>query len=342
MLAKKEIERIREELQHCKRPLYFFHDDADGLASFLLLYRFVKEGHGIIIKTAPRIGEAFARKVEEYQADKVFILDIALVDQEFIDAAKVPVIWIDHHEPLERSKVLSFNPRRKGENIPVARICYEVVQQDLWIAMVGCIGDWHMPDIKDAFCKQYPHLLDKGVKQPDDALFESRLGKLIRILEFNLKGKSSDAMKSAKVLSRIEEPDEILDQSTSRGTYIYRKYAKVSQLYEKLLKEALRKKPEDNLLVFTYAESRMSFTKELSNELLHRFPETVVLVGRKKADEVKCSLRSGEGLVLPPALEKAFEGVSGYGGGHEHACGAVVQEEDFEKFVKQLKKAIQS
>ena len=339
MLPKKEIRQIRDELEHCKRPLFFFHDDADGLASFLLLYRFVKEGHGIIIKTTPRIGALFARKVQEYQADKVFILDIAMVDQEFIDQVKVPVIWIDHHEPLERSNVKYYNPRKQGENIPVARICYEVVQQDLWIGMVGCIGDWYMPDIKSAFCKQYPKLLDKKVKKPDDALFESPLGKLIKILEFNLKGKTSDALKSARVLTRIEEPEEILEQSTSRGNFIYRKYMKITTEYEELLSKAA-KKTKDKLFLFTYSHDKMSFTKELSNEILHKFPKKVVLICREKAGEMKCSLRSPEGIELPPVLEQALEGVQGFGGGHEHACGAVVKKEDFKQFVEQLRQAL--
>ena len=39
-------------------------------------------------------------------------------------------------------------------------------------------------------------------------------------------------------------------------------------------------------------------------------------------------------------LENALKGVEGYGGGHEHACGAVVKAEDFSQFVKNLEKEI--
>ena len=113
MLKEKHIKKLRKELE-CTRPLYFFHDDPDGLCSFLLLYRHIKEGKGVIIKSSPRIDEKYLRKVEEYQPDKVFILDLAVVEQEFIDKVKVPIIWIDHHEPLERTKVKYFNPRVKN------------------------------------------------------------------------------------------------------------------------------------------------------------------------------------------------------------------------------------
>ena len=54
------------------------------------------------------------------------------------------------------------------------------------------------------------------------------------------------------------------------------------------------------------------------------------------------SLRTGsEGPILNQGvLEKALDGIEGFGGGHEHACGASVPIEDFDKFIKQLRKAI--
>src|SRR3989338_3971743 len=102
MLTEKEIKRIKEELDNCKNPLYFYDSDPDGLCSFLLLYRYKREGHGVMVKSNPFLNEKFLHKVEEYQPDKIFVLDIANVDQDFIDKAKVPVIWIDHHGPFDR------------------------------------------------------------------------------------------------------------------------------------------------------------------------------------------------------------------------------------------------
>ena len=340
MLEEKQIEQIRDELLNCKRPIYFFHDDPDGLCSFLLFYRKLGEGKGVVIKTHPRISEMFAGKVEEYGADKVFVLDIAIVDQEFIDDVKVPVIWIDHHGPLDRKGIKYFNPRLGGENIPPSRICYEVVQQDLWIAMVGCVGDWHLPDIKDEFCKKYPGLLDCKVDRPEEALFNSKLGELIKIISFNLKGKTQDVMKSAKVLTRIETPYEILEQTTARGKFIYRRYEKIKKFYDLMLGKALKSKTAGNILLFTYGHDKLSLTKELANELLYRFPKKIILIGREKSGEMKCSLRSGEDIILPPMLENALKGVEGYGGGHEHACGAVVKVDDFSQFVQNLEKEI--
>jgi hypothetical protein len=239
MIPKKQIDQIRDELKHCKRPIFFFHDDPDGLCSFLLCYRFINEGKGVVIKTHPKISTMFTRLVDEYGADKVFVLDIAMVDQDFIDRVGVPVVWIDHHEPQDRKNVKYFNPRiGKNENIPPSRILYDVVGQDLWISMAGCIGDWYMPDLKEEFCTKYPSLMDASIEKPEEALFNTRLGELIKMLSFNLKGKTQDVMKSAKVLTRIETPYEILDHTTPRGNFIHKKYLKIKDVYDELLKKA--------------------------------------------------------------------------------------------------------
>jgi single-stranded DNA-specific DHH superfamily exonuclease len=342
MLANKQIQEIRKELQECKNPLFFFHDDADGLSSFLLLYRYIKEGHGIIIKTTPNIDEKFLRKVEEYDPDKIFILDIALVQQEFIDKAKRKIIWIDHHEPQKRyGNIKYYNPRIKNpkDNIPASFMCYQAVKQNLWIAMAGCIGDWFWPDFADKFKKQYSDLLPKQITKPEDALFETKLGKLIRILEFSLKGKTSEAVKCIKILTRIKSPYEIINQTSPQGRYIVKRASKIEEEYQLLLKKALKTKPEDYILLFYYLAGKTSFTKDLSNELIHRFPDKIIIVAREKSDEVKMSIRSGK-IIIRLILEKALQGIEGFGGGHEHACGANVKKKDFKRFIDNFKKQI--
>ncbi len=339
MLPEKQIEEIRDELRHCKRPLFFFDDDADGLSSFLLLYRYVREGSGVVVKTLPKIDEKFLRKVEEYEPDKIFVLDVASVEQEFIDKVNVPIIWIDHHGPYERTgNIKYFNPRliKKDVFLPTTRICYEVVKQDIWIAMVGCIGDYHMPDFFDKFKEKYGDLLD-NVKDIDDVYFKTRFGKLIDVFSFVLKGRTSDAIKHIKVLTRIKEPYDILDERTSQGRFVFKKYKKIDDMYQKLLKDALKEKPDNGFLIFIYPDDRMSFTSELSNELLHKFKDKVIIVGREKNGEMKMSLRS-RNKVINDALARALQGLEGYGGGHEYACGANVKKEDFKEFVERLRK----
>ena len=337
MLTNKQLQQIKEELDNSQNPLFFFDDDPDGLCAFLLLYRYKMEGHGFVVKTHPKLDARSAPKIEQYDADKAFVLDIAKLEQDFIDASKVPVIWVDHHGPYERNNVKYFNPRiiKKDANIPTTYLCYKVVEQDLWIAMVGCIADYYLPDFLNEFKKKYPDLLNDK-KTVGDLYFKSKVGTLIKIFSFSLKGKTSDVMKNIKILTRIESPYEILNQETAKGKFIFQRYEKINKLYIDLLDSAVKTVGKEKLLVFTYSEDKMSFTGDLANELLYRFPDRIIMVGRKKDDDLRISLRS-KNILLPPILEKSLAGLEGYGGGHEYACGANVKESHFKEFIERIK-----
>ena len=341
MIPQKQLEEIKQELDSCERPIFFFHDDEDGLCSFLLLYRYAKKGKGIIAKTTPKLTkEIFAKKVEDYGADKVFILDIPIVEDEFFSAVKAPVIWIDHHEPVEvPAGVKYFNPRIKDENeySPVTYWCYKIVNQDIWVAAIGCIGDAFYPDFMPEFKAHYPGYVD-DTDELEKILYSTKLGSLTRIFAFILKGSTREVMNSVKILTRLEQPDEILEQKTSAGKYVYKHFSRINKVYESILKEAEKVSSEGKIFLFIYQDPRMSITKDLANELSHKMKGKMVIIGREKNNEIKLSLRWNKNII--PVLEKALAGVEGYGGGHKYACGAAVKKPDFEKFMTQLKENI--
>lgn len=340
-LTEKEIRAIRDELDSCKRPLFFFDDDPDGLCSFVLLYRYKQEGKGIPVKTTPRITTKFLRKVEEYDPDKIFILDTANVDEEFVEAVKVPIIWIDHHGPADVHGVKYFNPLRNADEATCTTdMCYRVVdnEDDIWIAGAGIVSDWQYTDVVEKMSERYPELLDPSVNTPEKALFDSQIGKLARIFSFMLMGDTRKAMTCVKILTRIKDPYEILNRTTSKARYIMKRFDEVNKVYEELLSRAL-KTESDGLLLFEYENSKFSLTKDLSNEMLYRNPDKVVMISRRKDGEMKLSLRSAR-YDLPPILSKALMGVEGFGGGHEHACGACVKEADFPRFLEQIKEQL--
>ncbi|MBW2976893.1 DHH family phosphoesterase [Candidatus Woesearchaeota archaeon] len=341
MLTQKQYQQIKEELDNCQNPLFFFDDDPDGLCAFLLLYRHKKEGHGFVVKTHPQLDVRSAPKVEQYEADKVFVLDVAKLEQDFIDNCKAPIVWIDHHGPYERQNVKYFNPRieKKEDNLPATYLCHKVVQKDLWIAMLGCIADYHMPDFTGDFKKDYPDLINDE-KSAADIYFKTKLGTLIKVFSFCLKGKTGDVNKSIKVLTRIESPYEILNQESAKGKFIFKRYEKIKKIYDELLESGASGKSTGRLLVFTYPDNKMSFTSDLSNELSYKFPDKIVIVGRKKDDNVRLSIRSRT-AVIPLILEKSLHGLEGYGGGHELACGANIKERDFKEFLNRMKKNLE-
>ncbi|MBI2151557.1 DHH family phosphoesterase [Candidatus Woesearchaeota archaeon] len=338
LLNSEEINQLCEELETAQNPFFIYDDDADGLSSFLLLYRKYKKGRGYMLKSSSVVDVSLAQKVAEVNADKVFILDIPLMEQEFVDKVKLPIFWIDHHPPQKIENVHYYNPRLKDKDayIPTNRMVYQVTNDpaDLWITTAGCLGDWHMPDFMPQFIEKYPHLLAKETDLAD-AIYKQPVGKLVKILYFLLKGKHSEILKSIKVLTRIESPDEILKQETAQGKFIWKRFEQANLKFEALLKRANKEINKNKLVVFSYDEE-WSFTTEISNELSALNPNKTIIICRNKSGEMKCSLRSKTPVL--PILTKSLEGIEGRGGGHPEACGAVIKEKDWERFLDNFRR----
>ncbi|MGV8169236.1 MAG: DHH family phosphoesterase [Candidatus Nanoarchaeia archaeon] len=343
MITDEEIKYIHDKIMESARPLFFFDDDPDGVSSFVLLYKMKGEGKGICVKGKPMLEAQYASKVEEYDPDLVIILDKPLVEQEFLDQVKQEVIWIDHHPAQDNKKVKYFNPRKHDseDNRPTSYWAYQIAKDDLkdglWIAMIGIIGDWNML-MTEEFREKYPGLLPENIKEPAEALFNSDIGKLARVVEFNLKGTTTQVMQSIKTLTRIEDPHEILDQTTAKGKFIYKKYLDINEKYESLKKDI--QVTEDKIILFKYSDSKLAISSMLSNELLYRHPEKITIIAREKSDEIMMSLRSAK-IKIVDKLQKALEGINGYGGGHDFACGACVKRDDFDRFIENFRKEIE-
>jgi nanoRNase/pAp phosphatase (c-di-AMP/oligoRNAs hydrolase) len=353
MLTKSELKELRDELTTSKKPIIFFDDDTDGCSSFLIYYKFLKgytdSTRGIIVKSSPELkDEMFIRKIEEYDPDKVFVLDKPIISQDFIDAAKKPMIWLDHHPVLERHGVKYYNPLKhpskkyNPDNRPTTYWAYKTVEkdrpQDLWIAMVGCVGDWFIPEFHKEFTEKYPDLLPKDlkIKSPGTILFETRLGLLCKIINFNLKYATPQAMTAVKILTRIEDPYEILDQTSAAGKYIYKQYVHLAKAYDEIKSRVEVSK--DKLVLLEYNDN-YSLTSDLSNDLMYHNPEKLVLIARQKDDKYVCSLRSMT-LDARSILEKALVGVDGYGGGHMRACGCGIKQHAWNAFLENLRREL--
>ena len=146
-------------------------------------------------------------------------------------------------------------------------------------------------------------------------------------------------MRVVKVLTRIESPNELLEGTTAQGKFILKHISNIEKSYEQMLKEAKKKVGKGKVVLYRYEEDKWALSRDLAGEMIHLHPDKIVIIGREKSGEVKCSIRS-RGLNIRPIVEKALQGVEGYGGGHEYACGAVVKVEDFEQFIKNIKREL--
>jgi single-stranded DNA-specific DHH superfamily exonuclease len=341
LLTEKEVTEIRTALSSYKNPLFIFDDDPDGLCSFLLLYRMHREGRGVILKTSSTLDTDFIRLIKNYTFDAIFILDIPKVTQAFVDNFKCPIYWIDHHEVLQLDKVKYYNPHTRDPSvyIPATWLCHQIAdnEKDLWLAMVGCLADWAMPDFREEFVEKYSDLMSSDADL-DKAVFQEDVGTLVRVFAFLLKGPSSKVRKNVKILTRIKSPYDILKQETPSGKFLYKHFSTIDENYQKVLKAGKDERSRSKLLVFEYGDNKWSFTAILANELASNNRDKVVIIARKSEGKVKASIRARTNIADP--LKKTFEQVNGSGGGHPNACGAVVPEEDWEDFLKIFDKEI--
>lgn len=343
MISQKKLNEIMDYVTKCENPLVLYDDDPDGLCSYLMFKKMKVHAKGIIVKGSPVIDELYAKKVEELSPDMVFVFDKPIISQDFIDNVHVPIIWIDHHPLVERKGVHYYNPRQEDEkdNSPVSYWIYKLFNNPelMWISAIGSISDWYIPDFLEEFKERYKNLIDDK-KTPDKILFESKFGELVRIFAFLLKGKSLDIRKGIAVMLKLKDPYEVLDQNTSKGKFLHKRYLGIKKQYDELLKKALKATIGKKMILFVYPSEKMSFTAELSNELLYKNPDKLIIIGREKNDEVKLSFRSTK-LILPPIIEKALVNVKGYGGGHDFAAGGNVSRDDFKTFIDNIKNQIE-
>lgn len=339
----KILDEIKSLIEKSENPIFFYDDDPDGMVSYLLLKKYFKKGEGFIVRVRGKnLDEEkfFLRKIKERSPDLVVFLDKPTLTQELFDRIHVKKIWIDHHTPVKVKGVVYYNPKKEiKKNQPVSYVCYQITKQDLWLAAVGVTADWSDLLIKD-FRKKYPEFVDiKG--GPGDYLYKTKLGEIARRFSFILKGKTEDIRKSVNLLLRIEDLEEIWEGKTKEGKALLGKVNKIKKKYDKLLTEALKENKRGKFLIFRYA-SKISFTSELANELVHRYSKKIIMVARETSyEEIRISLRSGEkGVKVLPILKKTLEGIKGKGGGHEHACATIIKKEDFNNFIELFKENV--
>ncbi len=341
MLQKKQINEIKKFLEESQNPLFFFDNDADGWCSFLLLRRFVGRGYGVVIKSYPSLNEKYISRIKEFNPDSIFILDKPLVSDEFLDYAKsrnINTIWIDHHGIQNPKGVHYYNPLAvDGKSEPVSYLCYKIVNQDEWISMLGCLGDYYIPDFFEKVSKEYPLLLPNK-KDANYLRYESEFGKLLRIFEFSLKDKTTNVMRIMRALLNVKSPYDIFKREKP-FEIMWKRYEEVNKKYQKFIGKAKKcYDGKDKILFFKYS-SDMSLSAEISNELAYFYPDKLVIVAKVYGSHVKLSLRYSK-KDLREMLKKIFREIEGYGGGHEKACGAGIKEKDLDKFMELMRKQL--
>jgi len=346
MFTKKQVDEIRGMLESSQNPLFFFDNDVDGLCSFLVLSRFIDRGKGVAVKSFPNLDETYFRKVVELKPDTIFILDKPKVSTAFFDKVRplnIPIVWIDHHLTEEEipDYVHYFNPllNKQPSSEPVTRLCYQVTQrkEDLWIAMVGCIGDSHFPDFYPQFMKMYPEL---GIQStsPFEIVYRSDIGKIVKLLAFALKDTTSNVIKMLKFLRKVNSPQDLLQVNTQTFS-IHKRFEQINNKYHMLLSKAIEVGTNSKELLFFQYGGDLSLSADLSNELCYKFPDKIIVIAYMKHIHANVSLRGKNVRELTLKAIESFEQATG--GGHQDATGAKILIEDLQQFRQNLMQLIQ-
>jgi len=348
MLTLKQVREIREHLQQAQNPLFFFDNDQDGLCSFLLLQRWLGRGKGVPIRSFPGLNKDYFRKVHELKADYIFILDKPVVEPDFfaeIEKVNIPIVWIDHHL-IEKALIPKFvhyyNPlfNRKKTNEPVTALCWQITkkEEDIWIALVGCISDRYIPEFYGEFEKKYPELTVEG-RRIFDIFYKSQIGRIARIFGAGLKDKTTNVVNMLRFLMKVKTPYDVLEENhANKG--IHRRFSEIDSKYQKFLLKALALGKTSGKLLFFQYSGDLSISGEIANELNYLFPEKIVVVAYVKEGRVNISMRGNNARKIFFDAIKNLEDARG--GGHELAVGGRIKTEDIGKFRENLEKILNS
>lgn len=337
MLTKKQVSEIKEHLDKAQNPLFFFDNDQDGLCSYLLLRRYLERGKGVAVKTSP-MNKDYLRKVDELNADYVFVLDVPNVKNVFFKGLlerNIPIVWIDHHENNLNEIpdfVNYYNPlyNRSKSNEPVTELCYQISgkKEDIWIAVLGNISDRFIPKYYSEFKKNFSDLsLDS--EDAAEIYYSSGIGNVSQILGAFLKDKTSNVVRGLNFLVKVKSPYEILNQN-EKNYFMHERFNEINSKYKKFLSKAKEiGKKSGKVLFFEYAGDT-SMSADIANGLKYLFKDKLIVVAYLKGARINISVRGDK--VKDILLESVKNLENSVAGGHENAAGAQISKEDFEKF----------
>lgn len=345
MLSKDELLSIREHLDLAQNPVFFYDNDVDGLCSYILLRRYLGSGKGVAVKSHPEIDKNYARKAQELNADYVFVLDRPHLGKEFVEeiaSLHLPIVWIDHHEVsdiYDYSNLFYFNPQKSKDKSsePTTFLCYSATkrEEDMWIAMMGCLADNYLPTFLDDFSDKYPEYWGKNIYKPFDAFYGAPIGRLSRALSFGIKDSITHVVQLQNFLINCKNPSEMsleLEATRSFG----KKYREIISKYNLLLERA-KSFEEEKILFYNYGGD-LSISSDLSNELCYLYPDKYVVVAYSSGPFTNISLRGKEVRNIFEKIIGNFEDSSG--GGHLGAVGCRIKTEDVSRFKQEILKEL--
>jgi hypothetical protein len=96
-----------------------------------------------------------------------------------------------------------------GEEYPTSLAAYNIVNDNLWLCIAGCISDYYYPeDLVERLRLENTSLIDDK-NSIDSIHYETNLGRIIDILSFSMKGTVKDALSLIRILMKVESVNDL-------------------------------------------------------------------------------------------------------------------------------------
>jgi single-stranded DNA-specific DHH superfamily exonuclease len=279
----------------------------------------------------------------------VIILDIPTIPVEVLTELTkfYKVMIIDHHKPKGYVRVCYINPRIYDDNIyaPTTYITYKIYESFfnpkdvLWITCIGVLGDHGVESCKDVFTKLRkvkPELFDNTKLTSDDLFKNSKLGKLVKMIDAARIVSVKNVDKVFKIICAAKGYKEI-----EKSVLIRKLFESVEKEFEKNLKEFEKGKKIFDKIVFYEIKSKYNLKSSFAGYIQTLFKDKIICVAQKFGNYYEVSFRRGEELKvdlseLAESLAATIKGANG--GGHSAASAIRFPAGKFKIFLKKLEK----
>jgi len=120
---------------------------------------------------------------------------------------------------------------------------------------------------------------------------------------------------------------------------VYKRFKEIDKKYNKLLEKAIYSASSEKIIFFKYSGD-LSISSDLSNGLMYKFPEKIIVVGYVSGDKINVSVR---GKKIKEIISKIIEDLEdATGGGHEDAVGLRIKKDDWEIFKKRVEELVEN
>lgn len=366
-----QLEKIRTIIQKAKRPVVFFDTDSDGTMSYFQLKTLNSNLKGFPFKKTREEQIELVQTIDS-NCDVVIFIDISYIYEAVFEEISIStIVWVDHHiseqkELIDEKNIEYFNPLiyDSHDTRPASYWAYKIAnkKENLPYVCLGTLADFYLlVCIKELYYympetfailfniseDKTNHLIEFISKynyynyhtQRAEWIrylsYNSNIGKLKLFFDYIYKKDFSNIDEIVSYLQKLSL-EEIIAEISAQQQTPFDQYGEFLKEVSKHLKKVL-KKNENSLVAFYYYQGDVSYTRQIAEEALYRLEGAeIVFIAFKKdnSDIVSCSFRSKH-IPIQSLITETLNSFNGRGGGHELACGAIVDKSQFESF-KQL------